>query len=71
MIFVPISAVKQRNLLLAKSSRAKSVCAMLNVGVKLGSLSRYAHLLSKLPKLFDHPDNQNQFQHIIFIGIEG
>ena len=28
-------------------------------------------LMSKLPKLFDHPDNQNQFQHIIFIGIEG
>ena len=27
-----------------KIFRAISVCAMLNVGVKLGSLSRYAHL---------------------------
>ena len=27
-----------------KMSRAKSVCAMLNVGVKLGNLSRYAQL---------------------------
>ena len=27
-----------------KMSRAKSVCAMLNVGVKFGNLSRYAQL---------------------------
>ena len=27
-----------------KMSRAKSVCAMLNVGVKFGSLSRYGDL---------------------------
>ena len=47
---------------------------MLAIGLILSSAKLLAVLVqsvSKVPKFFHHPDNQNQFQHMIFFGIEG
>ena len=47
---------------------------MLATGLMLSSAKLLAVLIqsvSKFPKFFHHPDNQNQFQHMIFIGIKG
>ena len=42
--FLPYISCQATQSFVGKRSRAKSVCALLNVGVKLGNLSRYAHL---------------------------
>ena len=42
--FLPYITSQATQSFVGKRSRAKSVCAMLNVGLKLNNLSRYAYL---------------------------